>query len=202
MTPKPQPARRHPVLSLCLAGLSLLAGLLTSLFTTPLRAEPSAVSASGFLSSFREEIKATPEAAWAAIVALPQWWNPRHSHSGRAGAMSLDAQAGGCWCERWTDAAGRTHSAMHGQVVMLQSGRVIRLFAALGPLQDLAVNGVLNVVVGAGAGADADKIFLRISYRVAGDASLALDKLAAPVDAVIGEQFKRLKLLIETGKPE
>jgi hypothetical protein len=33
-------------------------------------------------------------------------------------------------------------------------------------------------------------------------ADLGLDKLAAPVDEVIGEQVKRLKAFIETGKPE
>jgi hypothetical protein len=37
---------------------------------------------------------------------------------------------------------------------------------------------------------------------VAGGADAGLDKLAGPVDEVIGEQVKRLKAFIETGNPE
>ena len=168
-----------------LASVAGLAGLITSA-----RAETSAVSATGFVITHRDEIKATPAEAWKAIVELPRWWNSAHTFSGQAANLSLDAQAGGCWCERWTDASGARHSAMHGTVALVQSGRVLRLFAALGPLQDLAVGAVLNIVTSAGTGPDAGKNFLRISYRVSGDASAALDKLAPAVDRVLAEQFK------------
>ncbi len=186
-------------MTLSSSGLGWLA---LCLVATASHAEPSDVSATGFIITHRAEIAASPSAAWKAIVALPQWWSGQHSWSGSAANFSLDAQAGGCFCERWTDASGAAHSVQHGQVVMLQSGRVLRLSAALGPLQDLAVTGVLNIVTSAGTGAEAGKNFLRMGYRVAGDASANLDKLAGPVDGVIGEQFKRLKALIETGKAE
>ncbi len=169
---------------------------------TQARAEPSNVSPSGFVITHRAEISASPADAWKAIVALPRWWSGQHSWSGSAANFSLDAQAGGCFCERWTDASGAANSVQHGQVVMVQAGRVLRLAAALGPLQDLAVNGVLNIVTSPGSGAEAGKHFLRMSYRVAGDASAGLDKLAGPVDGVIGEQFRRLKALIETGQAQ
>ena len=68
-----------------------------------------------------------------------------------------------------------------------------------GPLQDLAVVGVLTIVTASGVGAEADQQFLRMTYRVAGGADAGLDKLAPAVNGVIGEQFKRLKSLIETG---
>ena len=167
-------------------------------FASPARADLSGVSPSGFAINYREEVKAAPDDAWKAIVQLPRWWNSLHSWSGQAANMSLDAQAGGCWCERW----GQGHSAQHGQVVLVQPGRVIRLSAALGPLQELAVNGVLTIAAGAGSGAEAGKNFLRISYRVSGDASAGLDRLAPAVDKVIAEQFRRLKNLVETGTPE
>ena len=48
--------------------------------------------------------------------------------------------------------------------------------------------------------AQAGQHFLRMTYRVAGGAEAGLDKLAPVVDGVIGEQFKRLKTLIETGQ--
>jgi len=178
----------------------LLTGVISCLLTTQsAHADTTAVSSSGFTSSFRAEIKAAPAQAWAAVVQLPRWWNSSHTYSGNAANLSLDAQAGGCMCERWRDAAGASHSVQHAQVLLAQEGRVLRLNGGFGPLQDLAVVGVLTIVTAAGTGADADKHFLRMTYRVAGGAEAGLDKLAPAVDGVIGEQFKRLKSLIETG---
>jgi len=175
-----------------------LAATLWALATTSLaQADTSGVSGSGFTSSYRAEIKVAPAQAWAAIVQLPRWWNAAHTYSGNAGNLSLDAQAGGCFCERWRDAAGANHSVQHAQVVMVQAGRVLRLSGGLGPLQDLAIVGTLTIVTATGTGAEAGQHFLRMTYRVAGGADAGLDKLAAAVDEVIGDQFKRLKALIE-----
>ncbi len=176
--------------------VSLVMGLAA---VQPAVADTTAVSGSGFTSSFRAEIKPAPAQAWAAVVQLPRWWSSAHTYSGNAANLSLDAQAGGCMCERWRDAAGASHSVQHAQVVLAQEGRVLRLNGGFGPLQDLAVVGVLTIVTSAGAGADADKHFLRMTYRVGGGTEAGLDKLAPAVDGVIGEQFKRLKALIETG---
>ena len=105
---------------------------------SPALAETSQVSPTGFISTFREEVRATPDEVWKTIVQLPRWWNDQHTWSGKAANMSLDLQAGGCWCERWGDG----QSVMHGQVAMLQPGRVLRLFANLGPLQAADANGL------------------------------------------------------------
>jgi hypothetical protein len=43
---------------------------------------------------------------------------------------------------------------------------------------------------------------LRMTYRVAGSGAAGLDKLAPPVNEVIGVQFRRLKALAETGRPQ
>ncbi len=186
-----------------LALSSLVLGLLAA---QPAQAEATAVSGSGFTSSFRSEIKVAPAQAWPAVVQLPRWWNPAHTYSGQGPNLSLDAQAGGCMCERWRDAAGASHSVQHAQVVLAQEGRVLRLNGAFGPLQDLAVVGVLTIVTTTGTptgtGADAGRHFLRMTYRVAGGTEAGLDKFAPAVDGVIGEQFKRLKALIETGSAD
>lgn len=177
----------------------LLIGILSCLLAAQsAHADTTAVS-SGFTSSFRAEIKTAPAQAWGAITQLPRWWNSAHTYSGSAANLSLDAQAGGCWCERWRDATGASHSVQHAQMVLAQEGRVLRLNGAFGPLQDMAVVGVLTIVTSTGAGAEAGKHFLRTTYRVAGGAEAGLDKLAPVVDGVIGGQFKRLKALIETG---
>jgi uncharacterized protein YndB with AHSA1/START domain len=170
----------------------ILAWLL-ALAALPAGADVAEVTPAGFTVSYREEIKATPDAAWKAIVALPSWWDGEHTYSGQAANLSVDAQAGGCWCERWGD--GR--SVRHGTVILVQPGSVIRFDAALGPLQELAVQGILTIVTGVQDG----KTMLRMTYRVAGNDAAALDKLAPPVDRVIGLQYRRLKALIETGRP-
>ena len=168
--------------------------LIVSALAGPAHADTSNVSPTGFVANFREEVKATPEEVWKAIVQLPRWWNDAHTYSGKASNLSLDATAGGCWCERW----GEGNSVQHGQVVLVQPGRVIRLNASLGPLQELAVNGVLTIVTSAQNG----QTTLRMTYRVAGNADAGLEKLAPVVDQVIGTQYRRLKSLAETGKPE
>jgi uncharacterized protein YndB with AHSA1/START domain len=160
----------------------------------PVAAETSNVSATGFVSTFREEVKVPPDLVWKAMVQLPRWWDNQHTYSGQASNMSLDLQAGGCWCERWGDG----QSVQHGSVILVQPGRVIRIDAALGPLQELATSGVLTIVTAAQEG----KTFLRMTYRVAGNADAGLEKLAPVVDQVIGTQYRRLKALAETGKVE
>lgn len=168
--------------------------LLAAWVAGPAHAELSDVSPGGFTTSFREEVAATPEQVWTAITQLPRWWSDAHTYSGKAASMSLDLHAGGCWCERWGD--GR--SVLHGQVVLVQPGRVIRLFASLGPLLELPANGVLTLVTSAQDG----KTFLRMTYRVAGAPGLGLDKLAEPVDKVMGEGFRRLKSFAQTGRAD
>jgi uncharacterized protein YndB with AHSA1/START domain len=157
-------------------------------------AEAIDVSTTGFTSQYREELKASSDAVWKALVQLPRWWNGTHTYSGQASNLSLDVQAGGCWCERW----GEGQSVQHGTVVLALPGRVLRVFGNLGPLQELPVNGVLTFAITEQDG----RTTLRLTYRVSGPSDAGLDKLAPVVDRVIGEQYKRLKSLAETGKPE
>jgi uncharacterized protein YndB with AHSA1/START domain len=157
------------------------------------RADTSGVSPAGFVVTWRHEVAATPEVAWKAVLQLPRWWDGRHSWSGQAANMSLDAVAGGCWCERWGEGA----AVVHGTVVAVHPGRLLRLNAALGPLQEMAVQGVLSFSVGAQDG----KTAVRVHYHVAGGADAGLDKVAPPVDRVMGEQARRLVSFIETGNP-
>jgi uncharacterized protein YndB with AHSA1/START domain len=163
-------------------------------FALGARAEAVNVSATGFTSQYREEFKVSADEIWKALVQLPRWWNGSHTYSGQASNLRFDAHAGGCWCERWGDG----QSVQHGTVVLALPGRTLRLLGNLGPLQDLPVNGVLTFAITTQDG----KTALRMTYRVAGPADAGLEKLAPAVDRVMGEQYKRLKALAETGAPE
>ena len=176
------------------AAVTLLA--LPALFgATAARAELTQTSSTGFTSSFRGEVQAGADATWRAIVQLPRWWSDAHTWSGKAANLSLDLQPGGCWCERWDD-RGSPAAVQHAQVLTVLPGRLLRLRGNLGPLQALPVDGVLDIATGVQDG----KTMLRLSYRVGGPADAGLEQMASAVDRVLGEQFKRLKALVETGR--
>ena len=177
-----------------LPGHAVRACVLFVALTSPAWADTGNVTPQGFISIFRDEIKTSPAQLWHALVQLPRWWSAEHTYSGQASNLSLDAQAGGCWCERW----GNGSSVQHGQVVLVQPERTLRLVGNLGPLQELPVTGVLTFTIAT----QETKTILRLTYRVSGAPDAGLDKLAPLVDQVIGQQFRRLKSLAETGRPE
>lgn len=181
-------------LSLKTAGKSTILALGVAAAAAAAHAETSNVSASGFTVTHAAVVTGEPEQVWQAFTQLPRWWKPTHTWSGESSNMTLDAQAGGCWCERW----GNGQSAVHGRVLLALPGSALRLQAWLGPLQEMPVAGVLTF----GTAKRDGQTRLRLVYRVAGGADAGLDKLATPVDEVIGEQVKRLKAFIETGRPE
>jgi hypothetical protein len=76
--------------------------------------------------------------------------------------------------------------------------RTIRLVGGLGPLQSMAVNGVMTfTVTPLASGAK-----ITMEYRVTGDASLQLDRIGPGVDHVLMEQFTRLIRYTGSGSPE
>lgn len=154
--------------------------------------EASAVSPSGFLVTQRHEVRATPQQVYEAIGRIGRWWNDAHSYSGHASNMSLNLAAGGCFCENWDD-----NSVQHAQVIQARRGSLVRLQGALGPLQPLPVNAILTFTIASFG----DVTALTVTYSVAGNADAALDKLAGPVDSVIGEATNRLVSYVESGKP-
>ena len=171
----------------------LLAAALALAAGGPAGAETTQVSASGFLVTARHELKAPPARVYAAIGEVERWWNPAHSYSGQAANFSLARQAGGCFCERWG-----SNAVEHARVVMALEDRTVRLEGSLGPLQSLAVNGVLTFALAQKEGGTA----LVVTYRVSGNDGSGLQQLAGPVDGVISEQARRLAAYVDTGKPD
>lgn len=155
-------------------------------------AETSVVSAGGFTVTHQREIKATPHQVFESIGQVARWWNGTHTWSGDAANLSLELNAGGCFCERWSGG-----SVQHAVVVWVGRDRTVRLHGSLGPLQELAVNGVLTFDIATSEG----KTVLRASYRVSGAPSAGLEALAGPVDRVIGEQVGRLVGFVEGRGP-
>lgn len=156
------------------------------------RAEVSGVSPSGFVVTHRVETAATPAQVYAAIGHPEHWWNGEHTYSHDAANLSMSLAAGGCFCERWADG-----SVEHARVIWAGRDRAVRLSGAFGPLQALAVDAVLTITLGTHDG----RTTVQMTYRVSGNADAALDKLAQPVDGVIGEQLRRLASFADGGTP-
>jgi uncharacterized protein YndB with AHSA1/START domain len=143
-------------------------------------AEVKMATAEGAIIEHRYDIAATPAAAWQALVHPERYWPKDHTWSGDAANLSLAPVAGGCFCERWNDG-----SAEHARVVMAKPGQLLRLRGSLGPFQEMAVTGVLTVVlepVESGTRAV-------VTYRLSGDASHEFAAFIKVVDEVVGLQF-------------
>lgn len=156
------------------------------------RAAVTARSDTEFSASYRETVTGTPAQVYAAIGRVAQWWNPAHTYSGNAANLSLSLTGGGCLCE---DLPGG--GVQHGVVLMAwQARNLVRLQAALGPLQGATTNAILTIEA---KSAPDGQVEIAASYRVIGGAGLG--RLADPVDAVVGEQIARLARYVGTGKP-
>jgi uncharacterized protein YndB with AHSA1/START domain len=173
------------------------AAFATLFMATPALAEVASSSPSAFVIQAEAEVAAPPDRAWRALGQMGRWWNDEHTYSGDGSRMQVDLRAGGCWCERW----GNGQSVQHGRVLLIMEHdgvRTLRFDAPLGPLQELAVSGVLTFTVAP----HANGAKITMTYRVSGDAALNLDQTAPLVDMVLLEQFGRLSRYSATGSPE
>ncbi len=187
-----RPASRLERRVVLLAGWLLLANAILLALATPARAAVAEARADGFVSVHEAVMPALPAQLWAALINWPGWWDPQHSYSGKAGALRLDAQAGGALIERWPGG-----SVEHARVVAATPPSLLRLAGGFGPLQSLPVNAVLEFRIIPENG----NTRLTMTYRVAGSPEAKLDTLAAPVDTVMSAGFDRLVNLANTGKP-
>jgi hypothetical protein len=167
-----------------LVGLVLLEFLAGSA-----RATVDSAGESGFQVKETAHVAAGPGAVYAVLIVPSRWWDPVHTYSQNASNLSLDAKAGGCWCESLPDGG----SVLHTTVVNVRPGRLLRLHGALGPLQGMAVDGAMTIMLtSANGGTD-----VTLTYTVGGYAKDGFATLADAVDEVLGEQISRLKQFIE-----
>ena len=159
-----------------------LAFLLTG---APAAAEVQTATPHGFALTARATVPAKPADVYAQITRVGEWWNGAHSYSGDAANMTIDARAGGCFCERTPKNDG---SVEHGRVVYAAPGEALRLSAALGPLQSEGVTGALGwTLKPSGTGTEITQ-----TYVVGGFLTTGAETLAPIVDRVMAEQFGRL----------
>lgn len=173
---------------------ALACAVLACSLTSPTRAEVTQSAADHFLIGFSADVAATPTRTYEAIHQVQHWWSAEHTWSGDAANLSLKAEAGGCFCERW-----KQGSSEHGRVVMAVADELLRLQAALGPLQEYALNAMLSFQLESGVDGTTR---LNVDYRVNGASASGLGQFAPAVDQVLALQIDRLLRYIDSGNPE
>jgi len=175
--------RRHFLLAAALIGVQAAGA-------SPAVAQ---VTANGFLVGHTVSIGALPARVYETLVGqVGLWWNPQHTFSGDSKNLSIDARPGGCFCERLPNGGGVEHL----RVIYVAPGEGLRMSGALGPLQTSGLVGSLTLKLTSVASGTA----VELSYAVGGFMEGGFERIAPAVDAVLQEQFHRLKLFVETGK--
>ncbi len=171
--------------------LAILFGILAA----PLRGEVIESTAAGFLVRNTAPINAPPANVYQALTdKVGGWWDPAHTFSHDARNLSLDARAGGCFCERLPDGGGVEQM----RVVYASPGKLLRLTGAIGPLQEAALVGTMTwTLLQAGSGTTVE-----LSYTVGGFRADGFRDMPTVVDGVLRGQLARLKAFVETGRPE
>lgn len=147
-------------------------------------------SPNGFIVRSTFQVSAPAEKVYEKLIGdVGRWWDPAHTWSGESKNLSIDARAGGCFCEKLDDGG----SVQHLEVVYVEKGKTLRMRGALGPLQEMGVSGALTFsFVDSESGTT-----IVLEYRVSGYSPEGLDTLAPVVDEVLRGQLGRLGAYVE-----
>lgn len=153
------------------------------------RAEVVDAQPNGFEVRHEVVVAAPASAVWAVLVQPSKWWVPAHTWSGSAANLSLGAASGGCFCERLPNGG----SVLHMTTAYAAPGAKLVLIGGLGPLQSSGASGALTFLLAEKDG----RTTVTVTYDVGGYFRGGLDKIAAPVDGVLGQQVAGLKAAAE-----
>ncbi len=170
---------------------NLACAALVLMSAAPADAAVTETGASGFAIREAAHIAATPDAVYAALIHPKSWWNKAHTFSGDAANLSMEARAGGCFCETWGDASVR-----HATVVFVQPGKALRLRGPFGPFQGEGVAAAMTFTLKpADGGTD-----LVLDDVVGGYMRGGFAKWPEAADAMLGDLVAHLKAYAEAGK--
>ncbi|MBT0585341.1 SRPBCC family protein [Alteromonas oceanisediminis] len=164
------------ILSMVVGGVSL------ACLTSMVNAEVTHVTEHGFVVNHSVITTAPPPQAWQALVDdIDAWW-PK-DHTWWRGTLSIDAKAGGCFCE-----TTEHNSAEHMRISYVDQFSVLRMSGGLGPLQGMGMFGALDwTFVEADAGTQ-----ITLTYKVHGLDNTDFAELAPIVDSVQAMQLQAL----------
>lgn len=156
------------------------------LMAAPASADVSNVTPNTFISHNVVELDISTAEAFRRFTQVRRWWNPQHTYTGKASRLTLDLEAGGCFCEQLPKAG----SVEHMRVSLVQPGERLVLNGGLGPLMFQGVAGTMDVTFQNTA---RGHTLVTLDYRVAGFAYSNAEKIAPLVDEVLADQMKRYR---------
>jgi uncharacterized protein YndB with AHSA1/START domain len=168
--------------------------LVAGLLTCPVSAAVVDTQPNGFAIQQVVRIAATPEQVYAALIKPALWWDSSHTFSGHASNLSIDARAGGCFCETLPNGG----STQHAVVVDAAPGETLRLRGPLGPFQGHGVDSALTFTLKAKDGGTE----LTLDNIIGGYMKGGWGQWPSAADAMLGAQMARLKTYLETGSPD
>lgn len=139
----------------------------------------------GFTVENSALVPVSPDQAWSALVNdIGLWWPADHTWFGDSKNLSIDARAGGCFCE-----LDGPRQAKHLEVAHVAPGKLLRMLGALGPLQGMGLYGVLDWTFDA---INSKQTRITLRHRVSGYVTEDLPAFAPIVDRVQAQQLNGL----------
>ena len=177
---------------------TLTVAAVLALTARPAAAEVIASGETGFVVRETAEVPADPGQTWQTLIAPQKWWSKAHTFSGDSANLYLDAQGGGCFCEKLPLKDGapgvRGGSVAHMRVVYADPGKALRMVGALGPLQSEALTGTMTITLKPGGGGTR----IVMEYVVGGYMRYKVDEIAPAVDKVLAGQLAALAASLGT----
>ena len=145
------------------------------------RAEVKDSAPNAFTIENSQVVPVDAATAWKALVDdVGRWWPKDHTWWGDASKLSIQARAGGCFCE-----VDGERQAWHMTVTFVDPGSTLRMTGGLGPLQGMGLDGALEWRFAKAA--EGTKITLW--YRAGGYTPDDISKFVPVVDQVQGQQL-------------
>ncbi len=171
---------------------AIAACIVLATLASPAGAAVKDQSAAGFTLENEAVVAVDAATAWDALVDdVDRWWPKDHTWWGAESKLSIDARAGGCFCE-----IDGQRQAQHLEVVFIDPGKLLRMTGGLGPLQGMGLHGVLEFRLEPVQGPDGDErrdmTRIVLHYRAGGYAPDHIGAFAPVVDRVQATQLKGL----------
>jgi uncharacterized protein YndB with AHSA1/START domain len=172
----------------------MLALAMASAVANSSRAEIADLAPNGFTFQTNAHIAAPADKVFAVLIHPARWWNSDHTYPHDAANLTLDATAGGCFCEKLPGGG----SVAHLVVAYIDPGKMLRLRGALGPFQSSGIDGAMTWALKTSA----DGTDLSLTYAVGGYRKGGFEQISKAGDEMLLDQVARLKRAVETGSPE
>lgn len=139
----------------------IVGSIIVNLLSAPVSSEVIAIKENGFSLSNSITVEKSVQESWAGLTEnVHQWWPDDHTWWGKSANLTIDAHAGGCFCEVDGD-----RSAEHMRISYVDPNKLMRMTGGLGPLQGMGLYGALDWQFEA---LEDNKTKITLSYKVSG----------------------------------